>query len=145
MEIRQKSAALVVLTAATTIGHFVIMLVFPRLLRQLPRPRRTATELRIRYENGRGLLRTILLTCTSLQFADDRVSLEKTGASSARPDEATDLADDEGVEIELRGQQPVTLVMQVKGKRPVSDLIAGLGDIGGIREVGTVDDDLALE
>ncbi len=139
-------AGLVVLAVATTIGHFVIMLVFPRLLGRLPRPRRTATELRLCYEDGRGLLRTILLTCTRLQFAVDRVRLEKTGEQSARRDEASDLADDEGVEIEQpRGKQPVTLVMQVKGKRPVSDLIASLGDIGGIRQVGTVEDDLALE
>ena len=137
-------AGLVVLAIATTIGHFVIMLVFPRLLRRLPRPRRTATELRLCYEDGRGLLRTILLTCTRLQFAVDRVRLEKT-SESARRDEASDLADDEGVEIEQPRGEPVTLVMQVKGKRPVSDLIASLGDIGGIREVGTVEDDLALE
>jgi hypothetical protein len=35
--------------------------------------------------------------------------------------------------------------MQVKGKRPVSHLIAGLGDIAGIVSVGTAEGGLDLD
>jgi putative Mg2+ transporter-C (MgtC) family protein len=48
-------AGLPILAVATTIGHFVIMLVFPKLVRRLPRPRRVATEIRISYDDGREL------------------------------------------------------------------------------------------
>jgi putative Mg2+ transporter-C (MgtC) family protein len=40
-------AGLPVLAIATTLGHFVIMLLFPKLVRQLPRPRRIATEIHV--------------------------------------------------------------------------------------------------
>src|ERR1700722_12735195 len=43
-------AGLVVLAVATTIGHFIIMLGFPMLLRRLPRARRMATEILISYK-----------------------------------------------------------------------------------------------
>ena len=122
------------------------MLGLPRLIRRLPRPRRTATELRISYEDGRGLLRTILVTCTGLQFAVNHVRLEESPDPSSRREAATDLADTEGTDLEPpAGKEPVTLVMQVKGKRPISDLIASLGGIGGVHEIGTIDADLALE
>src|ERR1700710_3061959 len=42
-------AGLPVLALATTVGHFIIMLVFPKLVAHLPRERRTATKLRISY------------------------------------------------------------------------------------------------
>ena len=48
-------AGLPILAVATTIGHFVIMLVFPKLVRRLPRPRRVATEIQISYDDGREL------------------------------------------------------------------------------------------
>ena len=125
-------AGLIVLAIATTVGLFIIMLGLPRLVRQLPRPRRTAVELRICYEDGRGLLRTILVTCTGLQFAVSRVRLEESRDLSLRGEDARDLADHEGAEMEQPlGLRPVTLVMQVKGKRPISDLVACLSDIRG--------------
>ncbi|MGB7045566.1 MAG: MgtC/SapB family protein, partial [Methylocella sp.] len=51
-------AGLPILAVATTVGHFIIMLIFPKLLQYLPRERRTATMLRISYKDGLGLLRT---------------------------------------------------------------------------------------
>ena len=47
-------AGLPLLAVATTVGHFIIMLVFPTLERRLPRSRRMATEIQISYEDGRG-------------------------------------------------------------------------------------------
>jgi putative Mg2+ transporter-C (MgtC) family protein len=74
------------------------------------------------------------------------VRLEEGRDLSLRREDAGDLADTEGVDIELSGgKEPVTLVMQVKGKRPVSDLIASLSDIGGVHEIGAVDADLVLD
>jgi putative Mg2+ transporter-C (MgtC) family protein len=139
-------AGLPLLALATTLGHFVIMLGFPRLIRRLPRPRRMATELRISYEDGRDLLRMILIRCTELRFAINHVRLDKESDSIASREEAEDMADFEGVEIGLSSKQgTVTLHMQVKGKRPVSQLISALSEIPGVREVGAANEDEELE
>jgi len=125
-------AGLPVLAVATTIGHFVIMFGFPQIIRRLPTTRRNATDLRIVYEDGRGLLRTILVSCTEARFTINQVRLHGN--------------EDESREETLRhrghapeGERLVTLLMQVKGKRPVSHLIAQLGSIDGVHEVGTHD------
>ena len=119
-------AGLPVLAVATTVGHFTIMFAFPKLVRWLPRNRRSATDVRISYEDGRGLLRTILVTCTEARFAIDHVRVDKEGSA-------------------LVGMPMVSLSMQVKGKRPVSQLIARLTGIDGIHEVGSVAGDGDLD
>ncbi len=139
-------AGLPVLAVATTIGHFVIMLAFPPLLRRLPRPRRLATEIRISYEDGRGLLRSILVACTDLRFAIDHVRLEREHGGRVSREEAEDLADHEGRDIgAAAGKGTVALCMQVRGKRPASHLIARLSAIEGVREVGTIDAESELD
>jgi putative Mg2+ transporter-C (MgtC) family protein len=115
-------AGLPVLAVATTIGHFIIMFIFPKLVRLLPKEKRTATRIRVAYQDGRGLLRTILIACTSLRFAIDHVEIERDGQDG-----------------------DVVLCMQVKGKRPVSHLIARLSDIDGVAGVGTMEDDAGFE
>lgn len=139
-------AGLPLLAVATTAGHFIIMLVFPNLVRRLPRPQRVATEIRISYEDGRGLLRTILIACTELRFAIDHVRIDRESRMAESREEAQDLADVEGIELERQARKStVALCMQVKGKRPVSHLIARLADIDGVREVGTMNEDSGLD
>ena len=128
-------AGLPVLAVATTIIHVVIMFVFPKLIAYLPREKRTATRLLIAYEDGRGLLRTILTTCTRLRFTIDHVDVKREiGESSpsalATPSEIAPLSDN-----------TVLLGMQVKGKRPIAHLIASLTDIDGIVRVNASGDD----
>jgi len=139
-------AGLPVLAVATTVGHFIIMFVFPQILRRLPRPRRVATEISISYEDGRDLLRAILVTCTELRFSIDHVRLERESPSIESREEAEDLADREGVEVRSgAGRGAVRLGMQVKGKRPISHLIARLSEVDGVREVGTVGEDIEFD
>lgn len=133
-------AGLPLLALATTAIHFITMLAFPRLVRQLPRSRRVATDIHISYQDGRGLLRTILIKCTELRFTIDHVRIER-GSEIVQ-----DLADQEGVEVArplVTGS--VTLHMQVKGKRPISHLIARLSDTDGVTEVGSIEDDTELD
>jgi putative Mg2+ transporter-C (MgtC) family protein len=138
-------AGLPVLAVATTLGHFIIMFVFPKLVRYLPRERRSATRLRISYEDGRGLLRTILIVCTDLRFAIDHVEVERDSALRLGREEAEDLADREGIDRELPEKGMVVLRMQVKGKRPVTHLIAKLSDIEGVARVGNLYGDAEFE
>jgi putative Mg2+ transporter-C (MgtC) family protein len=140
-------ARLPVLAVATTVIHFVVMLVFPRLAAVLPKEKRLATRLRISYRDGRGLLRDILVACTQLRFAIDHVDVEgnrHTGFPTR--EEAEDVADLEGIEPEgVNGKGVVSLSMQVKGKRPVSHLIARLSAIDGVVHVGSQADGDELE
>jgi putative Mg2+ transporter-C (MgtC) family protein len=137
-------AGLPVLAVATTVGYFIIMLIFPKLLQYLPRERRTATMIRVSYKDGLGLLRTILIICSKLRFVIDRVEVERKNTLEAR-EELDDLADFEGVEPERLGKGVVVLTMQVKGKRPVSHLIASLAEIDGIIRVGSLSTDAEHE
>ena len=133
-------AGLPILAVATTIGHFVIMLGFPRLIRLLPKERRLVSRLRITYQDGRGVLRPILIACTSLRFAIDHVEIERNGLLGVAREQARDLADYEGVEIERPSRtSEVVLCLNVKGKRPISHLISKLSDIEGVVGVGTMD------
>jgi putative Mg2+ transporter-C (MgtC) family protein len=134
-------AGLPVLAVATTAGHFVIMLGFPTIIRALPKGRRSATRIRVAYTDGRGLLRTILLACTQLRFAVENVEIERDSHFDMGREAEADLADDERTYLELGlesgpRKSAVVLCLQVKGKRPVSHLIAKLSDIDGVISAG---------
>jgi putative Mg2+ transporter-C (MgtC) family protein len=138
-------AGLPVLAVATMAIHLVVMLVFPRLAELVPREKRTATRLRISYRDGRGLLRDILVACTQLRFAIDHVDVDRNGSTNASVEEAQDLADFEGTESAALEKGVVSLTMQVKGKRPVSHLVARLSEIDGVVQVGSLADEEQLE
>lgn len=144
-------AGLPILAIATTIAHFIIMLGFPSLVRRLKRNQRTTTEIAISYRDGRGLLRIILIRCTELRFAINQVRLDRPAQAAETREAARDAADIEGAELDALAQTTaptpgiVTLRMQVKGKRPVSHLIARLSDIDGVVEAGTLDDDPEMD
>lgn len=134
-------AGLPVLAVATTAGHFLVMLVFPKVVaRYLPQERRTATKLRIHYEDRRGRLRAILVACSELRFAIDHVEVERAGADVRAREEARDLADLEGADPDTLGEGAVVLNMQVRGRRQITDLVVRLSDIDGVIRVGSVDD-----
>lgn len=132
-------AGLPLLAVATTIGHFVIMLIFPKFAALLPQQKRQATRLRIVYQDGRGLLRDVLVTCSRLRFAIDHVDI--LGHQAGHSEEAQDLADREGTQVGSVGKGAVALTMEVKGKRPVGHLIAALADIEGVIHVGSSEED----
>jgi putative Mg2+ transporter-C (MgtC) family protein len=116
-------AGLPLLAIATMLLHVVIMFVFPKITERLPRQGRTTSTLRIAYADGRGLLRSVLVTATRLRFAIEHVDIEHEDGERGR----------------------VVLGLQVKGKRPVSHLIAALSDIDGIASVGLADDGEEIE
>jgi putative Mg2+ transporter-C (MgtC) family protein len=138
-------SGLFVLSLATTIGYFLIMLVFPILARRLPKSRKLASEIYISYEDGRGLLRTILIRCTELRFAIERVQHDQGRRLTSGHEEIQDLSDREGADVAIPSVRAVGLTMLVKGKRPISHLVAALSDIAGVQEVGTVSNGTELE
>jgi putative Mg2+ transporter-C (MgtC) family protein len=138
-------AGLPILAAATAIGHFIIMFVFPKLVARLPRERRTATRLRIAYQESPGLLQTILVACTQLRFAIDHVDVELAHTSGEVAEAAIDRADLEGTDGDQATPGIAVLAMQVRGKRPFANLVARLSEIPGVVRVGSVGDGADLE
>ena len=119
-------AGLLVLSGATTAGYFVIMLLLPRLVRRLRRdPRRAVREIRIVYEDGRGLLREVLIACTQARLRIDHVRIGEQA----------------GENTELPGRPLVAVEMQLSGRQALGTLFTRLAAIDGVRAIDTLDGD----
>ena len=133
-------AGLPVLAVATTVGYFLIMFVYPKLIRRfLPQEDRTAARLRIGYEERNGLLSRILVTCADLQFAVQNVSIDRARRERGSSEDAQDLADIEGTDFETAASGTVVLTLQVSGTSPVTALITRLSEIAGVLSVGSTE------
>ncbi|MCE2563676.1 MgtC/SapB family protein [Komagataeibacter sp. FNDCF1] len=138
-------AGLIALAVATTVGHFIIMLGFPRLSHLVPRAHAArAVGVFITYPDGHGLLRTILSRCTKLRFTIHRVKVEQP-ATNIDDDVLADLRDRHH---NTTAQPPdpaaagmVTLFIKVRGRRPISHLVAVLSAIDGVAGVETDEPD----
>jgi putative Mg2+ transporter-C (MgtC) family protein len=100
-------AGLLVLAALTTGIYIVVTLVIPVVRRRLPLAAAGASTLRVRYPDGRGILRRVLNEVTRRGFVIDDLATE--------PD--TD------------GQAMVAVTMHVHGKRPVTELAGALSEL----------------
>ncbi|WP_329137847.1 MgtC/SapB family protein [Streptomyces sp. NBC_01476] len=110
-------AGLPVLALAVTAGHFLIVLGFVPLAARIPGSTRVPAWLRLEYEDGRGVLRTALSTCTDMGYNVIDLSAEHD---------------------EHRGE--VTVHLTVQGQRPVVELATVLSEIEGVRGVSTSQD-----
>ncbi|POF63823.1 MgtC/SapB family protein [Novacetimonas maltaceti] len=138
-------AGLLALAIATTIGHFIIMFIFPRLLRHIPREHQASTNVSVTYADGKGVLRHILVECTRLRFGVDHVRIERDDTFATAREAVQDQADYEGTDIGVpamssAARRQVRLSMQVSGSGQVSRLIAALSELPGIVAVGTLED-----
>jgi putative Mg2+ transporter-C (MgtC) family protein len=112
-------AGLPILALAVTAGHFVVVLGFPYIASRLPRSRWTPSLLQICYQDGREVLREVLVRCTQSNFAVSRLQVEKES-----PATLLDSAD-----------RTVTVALEVQGTGSVSKLAAKLADIDGVVSV----------
>ncbi len=123
-------AGLEKLAAATTIIYMIIAGVFPSLARRLPRASVTYSVIRVRYPDGRGILRDILQLVTARGFALSEMATESSGyvrSHHARPGDIDE-------EIPM-----VSVTLQVQGKPLITDLVAALSELGGV-DVVVADD-----
>jgi putative Mg2+ transporter-C (MgtC) family protein len=116
-------AGLPVLAAAATAIYFVVALVFPEVTRRLPRSSTAISVIRVRYPDGRGILRRLLQVATSQGFAIDELS---TDAQHLGPDWADE---------ETRERRTVEVTMQVHGRASVNDLAAALSELEDVDAV----------
>jgi putative Mg2+ transporter-C (MgtC) family protein len=116
-------AGLPILALAVTGGHFVVVVGFPYIARRLPRSRWTPSLLQICYQDGREVLREVLVRCTQHNFTVSRLQVEKE--SPADPQDSAG--------------RTVTVALEVQGTGSVSKLAAKLADIDGMVSVNAGD------
>lgn len=150
-------AGLPILAIAVTCGHFIVVFVFPAIERHLPKSRWAPSPLHISYEARRGALREILAVCTNQEFSVSRVQVEGKafggkGQSGAQAGKGRGTGwEDHPAEVdeaqlgELPSEGIVTLLVEVRGGRPVGRLAARLSEIAGVTQVRVGDGDLTSE
>lgn len=103
-------AGLWLLAIVSVATYFVIVLLYPLLMRAVPRSKHAVSEIRIRYPAGEGRLRELLQEATDQGFGIDRVT----------PSEAVSSADG--------GPRTVEVSLHVHGTRSPRELATALSD-----------------
>jgi putative Mg2+ transporter-C (MgtC) family protein len=113
-------AGLALIALVATAGHFLVVLVFPRLLDALPRSRHVSFGLRVVYEDGHGILRRVLAESTHKGFSIVQVDTHQ-------------------LEHEIRGVSAVAVTLELRGQPTAHPLAVALSDLDGVLEVSTID------
>jgi putative Mg2+ transporter-C (MgtC) family protein len=113
-------AGLPILALAVTVGHFIVVFVYPNIAARLPRSRYLGLGLRVVYEDGRGVLRNVLAASTDLGFSVVRVQTHQ-------------------LEHDIRGLPAVAVNLQLQGQPTADALTAALTELSGVLEVTTSD------
>ena len=122
-------AGLPILALAVTVGHFIIVSTFPYIARRLPRSRWTPSLLQISYQDGREILREVLLVCTAYDFAVSRLQVERPTQSAEAPTTQTNLP----------SINKVSVILEVQGLGSVAELAGMLSNIDGVMSVNAGD------
>jgi putative Mg2+ transporter-C (MgtC) family protein len=104
-----------VLAIASTAAYLVVTTTYPAIARRLPSSGAAPSPLRIKYLDGRGVLREALARVTGAGFDVSDVSFER---------------DD---------HETVTVEVEVRGREPLSGLVTELGELDGVVSVHAVD------
>ncbi len=141
-------AGLPILALVVTAGHFIVVFAFPLIAARLPRSRWTPSLLQVSYEDGREILRDVLITCTQYNFAVSRLQLERASQTAAQRDRNAAIAseapadagelmppssvDTERKLVDGRTGGIVTVALEIQGVGSVSKLVTRLADIEGV-------------
>ena len=141
-------AGLPVLAIAVTFGHFVVVFVFPSIERRLPKSRWAPSTLQISYQDGRGVLREVLASCTRSEFSVSGVQVEQDPSDEAGParvasQETLNSGDIHGALAPPKGI--VTLRIEVRGAKSVARLAERLSEIDGVISVHAGDANLSSD
>lgn len=113
-------AGLVVLAVVATALHFVVVLVYPIVVRSLPNAGERGFRMQIEYEDGRGVLRDILAESTGTGFAVGSMATHHVEGGEDRPG-------------------TVSVALDLLGGRGVEDLAVRLNDLPGVLDVAIED------
>jgi putative Mg2+ transporter-C (MgtC) family protein len=131
-------AGLPVLALFVTALHFVIVFAFPYVVERLPKSRWTPSPLQVTYEDGRGILRDVLVVCTQHDFAVSRVRVERE-SSADRQGVNGSAEQTEATSTQATQKRVVTVNMEIQGTRSVAKLAAKLAEINGVVSVNAGD------
>ncbi|GAA4832751.1 MgtC/SapB family protein [Saccharopolyspora rosea] len=96
---------LIILAAATTALHFLIVVGYPRILRLARRSLREPQVMRIGYLDGHGVLRSVLTLCTSRGWTVTDLEVEREDTDDQEQRTAV-------VAVRLRGKAPVAALVE---------------------------------
>lgn len=129
-------AGLPLLGLTVTGMYFIVMLALTPLARRLPLSRNAPSNVRVTYEDGKGVLRRVLQVCTTLGFQVAEMSVEnESEPERARVGAATLLAESDSA---LRGGR-VTVLLTVYRGGSVAELAAQLKEVDGVLSVNAGD------
>jgi putative Mg2+ transporter-C (MgtC) family protein len=114
-------SGLLLLALIVTAGHFVVVLIYPELAKRLPSARYVEASVRVVYEDGRGLLRSILSEVTTRGFAVASVATHRVEGG------------------ELAGVPAASVTLELRGEGGVDSLATLLDGQDGVLEVTTSD------
>jgi putative Mg2+ transporter-C (MgtC) family protein len=137
-------AGLPVLALFVTALHFVIVFAFPYIVERLPKSRWTPSPLQVTYEDGRGILRDVLVACTQQDFAVSRVRVERESPVD-RQDADGSAGQTEPAEPQATQRRVVTVNLEIQGTRSVVKLAAKLAEISGVVSVNAGDVNVASD
>jgi putative Mg2+ transporter-C (MgtC) family protein len=115
-------AGLAGLALVATAGHLLVVTAYPRLVAMLPPSRFIGFDVRVVYEDGRGVLRLVLAESTALGFSIVHVATRKLGRDVA-------------------GAATVAVTLEVQGQPTVERLTVALSEIDGVVAVAATDHD----
>jgi putative Mg2+ transporter-C (MgtC) family protein len=130
-------AGLPVLAAVSAGIYFLVALVFPFARRRLPWAATGSAALRIRYADGRGVLRRVINEATRRGFTIDDLAAEPAsdGFSGRQAADGHDAG----------APRQVTVTLHVYSRHPVSELIGALSDLDYVDRVVAQDIDTVDE
>lgn len=124
-------ASLTLVAAAVTVMYLFVALVVGPLVAKLPRARFEFSLLRVTYQDGRGLLRTIVQQCTSRGYfvaGLDLIRDSRSGRGREQP------GYDDSLEDSDRHDRVVVLI-ELEGHRDPEELVHELGALAGVYSV----------
>ena len=114
-------AGMILLAVAATVTYFVIALVYPPVVRRMPRSPWSTTPLSVTYVDHRGVLRDVLAELTDRGVAVSALEVDRNGSNNGR----------------------VTVRLLVEGRALASDLATTVEQLDGVLAVraGEPEDD----
>lgn len=121
-------ASLRLIALAVTVIYFIVVFGFNRIVRALPRSRFAFSVLRVTYQDGRGLLRTIVQMCTEKGYFIAGLDLLRNGrAGRSREDIGDDVA-----AIDDPNRDRVVVLIELEGHQDPGVLVHELAALSGV-------------
>lgn len=137
-------ASLYLVAVATTGMYFLVVLGFAPLANKLPRTRFAFSVLRVTYEDGRGLLRTIVQICTAKGYFVADLELVRSDDHGRGGDHGPSGPSEPGIPggpgapaaDTIAQRRHVVVLIELEGQRDPGELVHELGALAGVVQVG---------